>query len=134
MSPSSCAARLHALVDLLLRHLLQPQAERDVLVDGEVRVERVALEHHRDVAVARRHVVHDALADLEHALGDLLEPRDHAQRRRLAASGRPDEDHELAVADVEVDVVHGTRAVGIDLADPLERDLRHLVTPLVSEW
>jgi hypothetical protein len=37
--------------------LLQPQREGDVLVDGQVRVERVVLEHHRQVAVAGRLVV-----------------------------------------------------------------------------
>ena len=68
---------------------LQPQAEGDVVVDGQVRVERVALEDHGDVAVARRDVVDDAVADPEHALGDVLEPGDHAQRRRLAAPDGP---------------------------------------------
>ena len=76
-----------------------------------MRVERVALEDHRDVAVTRRHVVDDPLADPERALGDLLEPGDHPQRRRLAAAGRADEDHELAVADLEIDVVDGPRPV-----------------------
>ena len=66
-----------ALVDLLLVELLQLQAEADVVVDGQVRVERVALEDHRDVAVARGHVVDDPIADLQLALGDLLEARDH---------------------------------------------------------
>ena len=61
------------------------------------------------------HVVDDALADPEDALGDLLEAGDHAQRRRLAAAGRADEDHELAVLDLEVEVVHGARAVRVDL-------------------
>ena len=42
---------VHAVVDLLLRQLAQAEPERDVLVDREVRVERIALEHHRDVAV-----------------------------------------------------------------------------------
>ena len=65
------------LVDLVLRHAPQPQAEGDVLVDREVRVERVALEDHRDVAVPRGHVVDDAVADLDRALADLFEPGDH---------------------------------------------------------
>ena len=43
-----------ALVDDALRHLPQPQPEGDVLRDGQVRVERVVLEDHRDVAVLRR--------------------------------------------------------------------------------
>ena len=90
---------LHPLVDLVLVHLLQLQAEGDVVVDGEVRVERVALEDHRDVAVARRDVVDDAVADLELTLGDVLEPGDHPERCRLAAARGADQDHELTVVD-----------------------------------
>ena len=116
---------LDALVDLGLRHLLDAQAEGDVLVHAQVRVERVALEHHRDVAVARRHVVDDALADADRALGDRLEAGEHAQRSRLAAAGRPDEHHELAVRDVEVEVVDGTDATVVDLGDVLEGDRGH---------
>ena len=99
VEPEHVGRSLHALVDLVLRHALpEAQSERDVLEDGEVRVERVALEHHRDVAIARRNVVDDPLADPEDAFRDVLETRDHPQRGRLAAPGRPDEHHELAVA------------------------------------
>ena len=83
---------------------------------GHVRVERVVLEHHRDVAVLRRLVVDDLAADLQLAVGDVLEPGDHPQRGRLPAAGRADEDHELAVGDVEVDVLDGLEAVGVALA------------------
>ena len=55
----------HALVDLVLGHLAQAQPEGDVVVDRQVRVERVVLEHHGDVAVARRHVVDDRVADAQ---------------------------------------------------------------------
>ena len=77
-----------------------------------MRVERVVLEDHRDVALLRREVVDDAVADPELALGDLLEPRDHPQCRRLPAPGGPDEDDELAVADLEVELGDRARAVG----------------------
>ena len=77
---------LDSLVDLRLRHLLQLQAEGDVVVDGQVRIERIALEDHGDVAIARGHVVDHAIADLEHALGDVLEAGDHPERCRLAAT------------------------------------------------
>ena len=109
----------------LLRHLPEPQAERDVVVDGQVRVERVALEDHRDVAVARRDVVDDALADPDDALADLLEAGDHAKRGRLAAARRADEDHELAVVDLEVQTAHRSRSVRVHLRHVLERDLGH---------
>jgi hypothetical protein len=70
-----------------------------------VRVERVALEHHGDVAVSRRQIVHHAIADAHLATGDVLEPGDHAQRGRLAAAGWPDQADELAVLDIEVQLV-----------------------------
>ena len=94
-----------ALVDLVLRPAPQPQPEGDVVVHRQVRVERIALEDHGDVTVARRDVVDDAVADLDRAFADRLEARDHAQSRGLAATGRADEDHELAVVDLEIHVV-----------------------------
>ncbi len=60
----------------------------------------------------RRQVVDDVLADPDDAVADVLEAGDHAQRRRLAAPGRADEHHELAVHDVEIEPVDGRCAVG----------------------
>ena len=42
-----------ALVDLLLRHARNPQAEGQVPLDRHLRIERVGLEHHADAAVLR---------------------------------------------------------------------------------
>ena len=66
-----------------------------------MRIERVILEHHRDVAIGRLDLVDDAAADIDLAAGDGLEPRDHPQQRRLAAAGGADQHAELAVADFE---------------------------------
>ena len=92
---------------LRLRDAAELEAEAEVLLDRHLRVERVVLEHHRDVAVARAQPRDVPVADHDAALGDLLEPGDHPQQRRLPAAGRPDEDHELAVTDVERDGVEG---------------------------
>src|SRR5690606_38952280 len=59
------------------------------------------------------------------ALGDVLQPGDHVQGGGLAASGRADEDHELAVGDGEVHVPHGDGPVGETFGDALEDDLGH---------
>src|SRR5690606_19234341 len=76
----------------------------------------------------RREVVDDLAADGEGARGDLLQAGDHPQRGRLAASGRTDEHHELAVLDLEVEVVHGFDAAAVDLVDAAEDDLGHECT------
>ena len=49
----------------------------------------------------------DLAVDADLARADRFEPGDHAQQRRLAAAGRADEHHELAVLDFEVDVLDG---------------------------
>ena len=58
-------------------------------------------------------------------LGDVFESRHHAQRRGLAAAGRPDEDHELTVGDVQVEIVDCLEAVRVDLGHLFEGDRRH---------
>jgi len=70
-----------------------------------MRIQRVVLEDHRDVAVLRVDLVDDALADLDFAGGDVLEAGDHPQQRALAAAGWPDQHDELFLGDIEVDAV-----------------------------
>ena len=54
-------------------------------------------------------VVDQLAVDQDLAVGDLLEPGDHPQQGRLAATRRADEDHELAVLDLQVDAVDRPR-------------------------
>jgi hypothetical protein len=67
------------------------QAEAHVLLDRHMRVERVGLEHHRHAALGRVDPGDIAPADGDAALGGLLQPRDHAQKRGLAAARGADE-------------------------------------------
>ena len=67
-----------------------------------MRIERVGLEHHGDVAVARRQIVHPHVADADLASAEILQSGDDAQQRRLAATRRPDEDDEFTRLDRQV--------------------------------
>ena len=125
------AAHVDALLDHVPSAPAQPQAEGDVVGDRQVRVERVVLEHHRDVALLRREVVDDPAADRDRPVRDLLEPGDHPQRGRLAAARRADEHEELAVANLEREVVDRLDAVLVDLVDLVEHHVSHY--PLVHE-
>ena len=126
--PENVGRLAYPLVDLGLRCLPQAEAERDVVVDREVRVERVALEDHRDVAIPGRHVIDDAIADSDDAFADALEAGHHPESGRLAAARGADEHHELSVADLEIHPRDGARPVGVDLADSLEGHGSHLVS------
>ena len=85
--------------------MLHLQREGHVVEDGHVRIERVALEHHRDVAVLGGDVVHHPVADEDPPLRDLLQARQHAKGRRLPTPRWTDQDHELLVLDLDVEVL-----------------------------
>ena len=116
---------LHALVDLGPRRPPQLHGEGHVVGDRHVRVERVVLEHHGDVALFRGDVVDDALADADLPRRDVLESRDHAQQGRFPAAGRADQDDELAVPDVDRHAVDNRRRPE-GLADVPDLDARHV--------
>ena len=96
-----------------------------------MRIERVVLENHCDVAVLRRDVVDDAVSDVDGSAADFLETGDHPERGGFAASGRTDEHHELPVFDFEVDVFDGEHAAIVHFADILEDYLCHFLFLLV---
>ncbi|MCY1239821.1 hypothetical protein D9M72_526360 [compost metagenome] len=91
------------------------QRKAHVFGNRHMRIKRIGLEDHGDVAGARRQVVDLASADLDGSVADVLEAGDHAQRRRLATAGRADKRDELAVLDLEVDAVNDLEgAVALD--------------------
>ena len=79
------------------------QRKGDVLGHRHVRKQRVALEHHRDAALVRRHAGEVALAHHEPAGIRLLEPGQHHQQRRLAGTGRAQQRDERARRDLQRD-------------------------------
>ena len=106
-------------LDLRLRHLAHAQAEGHILRHRPVREQRIGLEHHSHVPPVHRQVGDVAAADMDAARVGVLEARDHAQARRLAAARRPQQREELAGGDVERD--------GIDGHDAAVERLGHLV-------
>jgi hypothetical protein len=115
-----------ALLDDRLGGAAQPHAEADVLLDGHVGVQGIVLEDHRHVAVLGLLIGDHPVADGHLAVGDLVETGDHAQDGGLAAARRPDQHHELAVADLKGDVPHRLHAAGELLANVLQHDPAHL--------
>ena len=90
---------LHAPRDLGPLDIAPAKAEREIVVDAHVRIERVRLKDHRDVARLGGNLIDDVPVDRHRARADRLEPRDHSQQRRLPRPGRPEQHHELAIGD-----------------------------------
>ena len=103
------------LLDLRLWQLSHLQREGEVLVDGLVRIERVVLEDHGDVAILGIEIGDQLVADIDVAAAHRDQPGHEIERRRLAAARRADEGDELAILDGQGDVIDGIDiAVGLD--------------------
>ena len=114
-----------------LPHLLASQPERHVLVDVQVREQRVGLEHGVDVALVGGVVGDVATAQVDRAERRILEAADHPERGGLAAPRRAQHAEELALGDIEGKVVHRGH-VSEQLGDTFEAyvDLGHVPNPL----
>ena len=98
----------------------QFQGEGHVVIHAHVRIERVGLEHHGDVAVFGRDVIHRPIADEDGAFADVLQAGQHAQAGGLATARRTDEDQEFLVGDLQVQVADG-RHIAVPLHHVLKR-------------
>ena len=136
----------NALGALRLGHLAHFQRKADVVGHAHGRVERVALEHHGDVALGRGHAQHIAPGDAQLALARLFQPGNDVEQGGFAAARGADQNQKLTWCHVDVDALeHLHRALSLAkyLADA--RDLYcccHLdypftapaVSPLTKYW
>lgn len=72
-----------------------------------MRIKRVVLEDHGDVAVFRFDLVDDTAADRDIAAGNGFKACDHPQQGGFAAARRADEDNEFAIGNIDIDTVDG---------------------------
>ena len=115
-------------LDVGQRHLGDLQAVGHVVEHRHVRVQRVVLEHHGDVAFGRLQVVDDAVANQDLATAHLFEPCHHPQEGGLAAARWADDDDEFTVGNGGVDAVDnlvGAWPFAVALDDVLESNRSH---------
>ena len=97
----------HPVSPLFLAHSRDFQRKAHVLRHGHVRIERVVLEDHRDVAVFGWNIGDVAVTNQNPTGIDFFQACEHPQRCGLSTSGGTDEDEKLAIFDVEIELVHG---------------------------
>ena len=117
----------HPPVDFRRRELFGVERVGEVFRHAERGVERVELEGHGHVAVARGKAVHAFAAQDHVALGRHLQPRDHPKRRGLPTTRGSEQAEHLAIADGEVDGVHGGQGAEA-LGQFLEFDCHYFLT------
>ena len=112
--------------------LAQLESIGDVFGNRHVRPQRIALKNHRHVAPLRRQRPrrrrYQLVADPNFAGRRLDEARDQPQRRRLAATGRPEQADQPAVLDGERHVVDD-RNLSITLGQAPQFNRRHARPP-----
>src|SRR4051812_5989204 len=111
-----------------LRSLLSTnlEAEGDVAGDAEMWEQRVALEHHADIALVWRDIGDGAAGQFDLPVVGLGQAGNHPQQRGLAAAGRAQQRHQFAAPDREVDTIEHRRGVKTfrDVADDEMRLVR----------
>ena len=94
----------------------------------QMRIEREHLEDEGDVALAGGFLADLFAVDQDLAAGGQFQPRDHAQRRGLAAARRAQQHEELAIPDGEGRPLHGGEIAEF-LAQVADDDLSQGPTP-----
>src|SRR5437588_3197682 len=90
------------LCTLSPRHSFVAQAELDIVVDRLPWEQRELLKNDGPIGPGRDDLL---LADANRPARGEIEARRHAEARRLAATGRPDDRDEFLVAHVQIDVL-----------------------------
>ena len=87
-----------------------------------MRIERVILKHHRDVAILWFQCGHVAVADEDFPGGDFLKTCQHPQRRRFSTARWPKEYNKFTIANRQIDAMNGDHRT-IRLANFFESNL-----------
>ena len=102
---------MRPLIHLLLAHLVGTlqilQGEQDVLLHRHVGIQGIVLEHQADAPVLGGQLGDIVLTEEDLARGGLLQAGDHVQRGGLAAAGGAQKADQLAVGDLEGEIIDG---------------------------
>jgi len=73
-----------------------------------MRIERIGLKHHRNVAILGGEFIDAFAADLHLSGSDIFKPGDHAQKRGLAAARRANQHDKFPVFDLKINAVQNS--------------------------
>ena len=94
----------YTLPNLRLRNLFYGRTIGDVIVDRQMRKQRVVLKNRIDVALIRLLFLNALSLHGNRARGGVFKARNHAQGRGFTAAGRAEQCQELALKDIKVQI------------------------------
>ena len=94
-----------ALKEVIAKKLVwrrRSSGQAKILLDIHMRVERVILKDHGDVAIPRGNIIDYSITNLNRAARRSLQPSDHPQRCALPTTTRTNKHRELAVWNAQI--------------------------------
>ena len=85
-----------------------------------MRVKRIVLKHHGNVARAGFYLVHAGAIDAQFAMGDGFQPGDHAQNGGFATARGAHQDHKFTILNNGVNVTHRAHIACVGFAKPVK--------------
>ena len=101
--PKNLGCAFDGSLNFCSRFLREHQAERHVLAHFHMRIQRVILEHHRDIALFGLHLVYHGATDANFACADFFKARNHPKQRALATARWANQHGKFAISDLNVD-------------------------------
>jgi SAM-dependent methyltransferase len=127
--PETRHSGAHTPLDLGTRKTAQFEPESQIVINGKVRVQCRALEHHRHPPIFRGRTVHDFAPNEDAARSGRIQPGDQSQGGGLPASRGADQGEQFSVGDDKVQIVHRRTGFTVratkDFGQMFENDLRH---------
>ena len=110
---------LHFLPDLLLRRLLHPKAESDILKNRHIAEKGVALKNKSDPPLTAGDIIDDFAVDQDLTGIRMLQAGNHSQDGRLAAAGGAQQGNQFSSGDTDIDIFRCLKVseVFIDIAE-----------------
>ena len=89
------------------------QAERHVVLDAHMRVKRIVLKHHGDIALVRFQIGDVVAVEHDPSAARPLQPGDAGERRALAAAAWSKEGQELTIVDPDVEAIDSAHLIEV---------------------
>jgi len=122
---------IRALLNLILGQFPLFEPEFNIILDGQVRKNRVVLKHHPDIPLTRIEVVNQCSIEKKLAAFDGIKPCNHTEQRGLAASARAEQRKQRTFRNFRIQPFNNNR-VAVLLYGIFNNYFTHFIIPFLS--